>query len=157
CGARCDDEHDADDRFLDLRPAPLGPGEERCREKRRAERRYLHRVARRWPAEVVGSDDAERGDLRDGKVDEDDAPLEHLHAERDVRRGDEQARDERGPQDAELGGTDAHFTVFSKRSIVSSNSPKRSFARSVPPTVKGSITLGILVLSDRNCAAPGLL
>src|SRR5258705_466749 len=109
------------------------------------------------PAEVVGEDDTHPGDLRHREVDENDAPLEHLHAERDVGGSDQQARDERGPQDAEARSVERHLTMASSRPMVSSNNPNRSFALSVPPTVKGIITAGMLALIERNSAACGLL
>ena len=105
------------------------------------------------PAEVVGEYHADPRDLRHREIDENDAPFEHLHAERDVSRGDQQARDERGPQDAEARRVERHFAVASKRPMVSSNKPNRSFALSVPPTVKGIITVGMLALLERNSAA----
>src|SRR3977135_13559 len=83
--------------------------------------------------------------------------LEPRHAERDGGRGDQQTRDERGPQDAEARRVERHFTVASSRPMVSSNTPNRSFALSVPPTVKGIITAGMLALVERNSAACGLL
>src|SRR5207302_950109 len=76
-----------------------------------------------------------------------------------LRRAALHALDELGEvrgrrRDAELGD---HLFAASRRSIVSSNSPKRSFAFGVPPTVKGSGTTGIFARWERNCAAPGLL
>src|SRR5205814_537107 len=73
----------------------------------------------------------------DRKVNEDDAALEHLHAQRHVRRRDEQAGDECRPKDLPFGRAHAHRATLSSRSIVSSNRPNRSLALSLPPTVKG--------------------
>ena len=97
------------------------------------------------------------GDLRDREIDEHDAAIQHLDAERHMRRGHEQAGDERRPKDAEIDRRRVHLGTASKRARVSSNRPKRSFARPVPPTVKGRVTAGILARSDSHCAARGSL
>ena len=107
------------------------------------ERRDLHRGALRLPAEAVGEDHAEPGDLRHREVDEHDAALEHLHAERHVRRGHEQAGDERRPQDAEARRRRASFQPprAAARSCRRTSRTDPSPCR-VPPTVNGSITAG---------------
>src|SRR5262249_23782213 len=108
-------------------------------------------------AEGMSEDHAQAGYLGHRKVDEDDAARKHLHAQWNVGRRHEQAGDERRPQDAEARRVERHFNAPSKRWIVSSNNPKRSLALSVPPTVKGTITVGILARLERNCAACELL
>jgi hypothetical protein len=50
---------------------------------------------------------AERGDLGEREVDEDDAPLDHVHAQVGVYPGEDQAGDERRrekPEDVEVHG-----------------------------------------------------
>src|ERR1051325_766622 len=101
-----------------------------------------------------GAPDAD-SHLRHCGVDEADAAPQHLDAERRVRRGDEQSREQRRPDDVESGGIETHCSGVSSRATRSSKYPKRSFARSDPPTVKGSITLGMPVRCERNCAAFG--
>ena len=54
----------------------------------------LHAPAFRLEAERVGGGHAEARDLRDGEVDEDDAAIEHLLAQRHMRRQHQQARRE---------------------------------------------------------------
>src|SRR5262249_12449131 len=99
----------------------------------------------------------ETRDLRHCGIDEDDAALEHLHAERHVRRRDQQPGDERRPEDSEARRVQIHLITASRRAIVSSNRPNRSFALSVPPTVNGIIVVAMPVRSDRNSAARGSL
>src|SRR3954464_4050196 len=71
----------------------------------------------RLVAELVGDDDAEPCDLRHGEVDEDNAAAQDLHAERYMRRCDEQARQQRGQDDAEPC---AHFKSARSRARLSS-------------------------------------
>ena len=63
--------------------------------------------------EQSGNDDAESGDLRDGKIGEDHAALQHAHAERNVRGKYQQTRDERGQQDVEFDAV--HGVLFQSR------------------------------------------
>ena len=106
--------------------------------------------------EPVGEQHAAAGDLRDREVDEHDAAREHLHAERHVRRGDEQPGDERRQQDRKLERPRVHCAPFSSRAIVSSKRPNRSFAASSPPTVNGSTTALIFARSAIHCDARSL-
>ena len=96
-------------------------------------------------AQQCGKDDAQPGDLRNGKIGEDHAALQHLHAERDVRCKNQQTRDERGQQNIQFDI--AHFSPANKRWIVSSNIVNKSLACGVPPTVNGNITAGICARS----------
>src|SRR5207245_11493565 len=108
-----------------------------------------------WPQPDPPPDDqAEPGDLGHGEANEDDARLEHLDAERDVRGRDEPPRQKRGPYDAEI---ERHLAIVSNRVIVSSYTPNKSFALSEPPTVKGTITEGIFARSASHSAARGSL
>ena len=107
-GARREDEHHADQRLLLLRRAPLGPGQQPRAEQGRRDGRGLHGDAALGQAERVGGDHAEPGDLRDREVDEDDAAVEHLHAERHVRREHQQAGDERRAEDAPVERAPVH-------------------------------------------------
>src|SRR5919202_3982730 len=104
----------------------------------------------RFPPEPVGGDDTETGNLRNGEIDEDDPTLEHLYAERHVRGRDEESRSERGPKNAEVDRRGSHFATASRRARVSSYRPKRSLARSVPPTVYGRTTTGMRARSASN-------
>ena len=81
----------------------LGPCQEhRARERGGAGRR-LRGPALDRQAEAARRDHAESRDLRDRKVDEHDAARKHLLAERHVRDHDEDARDQRRPENAEIG------------------------------------------------------
>jgi len=93
-------------------------------------------------AHGVGGDHAEPGDLRDGQVDEDDAAVQHLHAQGDVGGEHQQPGDERRPQDAPVERAPVHRVppAATSRATVSSKRPKRSFAASLPPTVNGIFT-----------------
>ena len=99
-----EDEHDADDGLLDVRPDLLRPSQEQRTAECRGERCDLHGNAFRLEAELVGEQHAAARHLRDREVDEDDAAGEHLHPERHVRRGDEHAGREGRQQDRELDG-----------------------------------------------------
>jgi len=79
-GAGGQHEDRADQRFLLLRRAPLGPCEQPCARQRGRHRRGLHRDAAVGQSERVGGDHPDPRDLRDGKVREDDAAIEHLRA-----------------------------------------------------------------------------
>ena len=82
---------------------------------------------------------------------------QHLLAERHVRDHDQEARDQRRPEDAEIGAEKVHLTAASSLLIVSSKRPKRSFASGVPPTENGSTTTGAWTRSDSQLAAFGSL
>ena len=105
----------------------------------------------------VRRDHAERRDLRDREIDEHDAAPQHLLAERHVRQRDEDAGDERRPQDAEGAGEVVHLPAASSRLMVSSKSPNRSLASGVPPTENGSTTTGTPIFCDSQSAAFGSL
>ena len=102
--------------------------------------------------EAVGRDHAETRDLRDGQIDEHDAARQHLLSERHMRDRDQHARDQRRPQDAEVGEQRVHFSAASSLLRVSSNNPNRSFASGVPPTENGSTTAGACTRSDSQFA-----
>jgi len=68
----------------------------------------------------VRHDDAERRDLRDREIDEHDAAPEHLLPERHVRDRDEDAGDQRRPQDVEIRERVVHLVAASSRFNVSS-------------------------------------
>ena len=144
--ARREDEEHADQRLLLLRRAPFGPSQQPGTEERRSDRGGLHGEAVLGDAERVGGDHAEPRDLRDREVDEDDAAIEHLHAERDVGREDEQPSDQGRAEDAPVEHAPVHGLVpaaATRRPTVSSKRPNRSFAASLPPTVNGTLTIAM--------------
>ena len=149
-GAGCEDEQHADQRFLLLRSAALGPGQQQSAEQRRADGSSLHRHPARGQPERHCGDHAQAGDLRDRQVDKDDAALEHLRTERHVGGQHQQPGEQRRPEDADIErvpvqdhGLAPAPAAASRRATVSSNRPNRSFAASLPPTVNGSFTTGI--------------
>jgi len=144
-------EHHADHRLLHVGPDALGESEQQAAHERGAERGDLHGGPLVLEAEAVREQHAATRDLRDGEVDEDDAAREHLHAERNVRRGDEKARGERGDEDRQVERGEAHDAPFKRRWMVSSKSPKRSFASGVPPTVNASVTTLIFARCASHC------
>ncbi len=91
-------EHEghADHRLLHFGPDLLGPREQERARERRDEGRDLHGKPLRGEAQAVGEQHAAARDLRDREIDEYDSAREHLHAERHVRCGHQQARGERG-------------------------------------------------------------
>ncbi len=95
-------EHRPNDGFLDFRPAFLGPGQEQRTEQGSRQRGNLHGDALRFPTEEVGCNDADPGNLRNGDVDEYDAPVQHLDSQWSMGCGNQQARDQCGEQEAEL-------------------------------------------------------
>src|SRR4029079_17365336 len=115
--------------------------------QRGGQRGDLHRDALGLEADLIGNEYAAARDLRDGEVDEHDAAREHLRAERNVCRGDEQAGDQRREHDREVDWRRGHCAPFSRRAIVSSNRLVRSFASASPPTVNGSATVAIFARS----------
>ncbi len=104
-GGRGQHEHDADHRFLDLRPAPVGPVEDPRGDERGADGRDLHHEAACLPAHRVRGDDAEARDLRDREVDEDDAAAQDLLPERHVRAQHQHTGEKRRQDDAEFERT----------------------------------------------------
>jgi hypothetical protein len=92
----------------------IAPGE------RGDERGHLHGDALGLESHAVREQHAAAGDLCDREVDEDDAAREHLRAQRDVRRGHQQARGERGPEDGEVETRERHPSPLSNRCSVSS-------------------------------------
>jgi hypothetical protein len=122
---------------------PLRPGQQPGAEQRRRDGGGLHRDAALGQAEGIGGDDAEAGDLGDREIDEDDAAVEHLLAERHVRRQHQQAGDQGRAEDAPVERAPVHVfgaAPASSRATVSSKRPNRSLAPSVPPTVNGTLT-----------------
>jgi hypothetical protein len=128
-------EHDADGRFLHVVPAAVGPREKQRSEQRRAQCTDLHRAALRLEARPAGEHDTDPCNLSNREIDEDDAAIQHLNAQWNMRCGHENPGRERGPQDAPVEHGRTHGAAASSRAIVSSNKPKRSRAFSVPPTV----------------------
>ena len=74
--ARGEHESHADDRFLHVGPAPVGPREQERARERGQKRAGLHRPALRLETDPVGEHDAKPGDLRDRKIDEYDPALQ---------------------------------------------------------------------------------
>ncbi len=144
---RREHEHDADHRLLHVGEHALGPREKQRTAQRRGERGDLHGGAFRLEAQLVGEQHAAAGDLRDGQVDEHDAAREHLRAERHVSGRHQQPGGERRQQDRQVDGVEIHCAPFSRRAIVSSKSPYRSFASASPPTVNGNTTTLIFARS----------
>jgi hypothetical protein len=95
-------EHDADDRFLHVGPAAFRPCQQQSAAERCRQRGDLRRRAAGVETDAIGEEHAAARDLRDREVDENDSAREHLRAERNVRRGDEQTGRERRPQDRQL-------------------------------------------------------
>ncbi len=127
-------EQHANERFLRFRSLALRPREQQCTEQCRDDGRNLCGPAFRTETHRVCGDYAEPGHLRNREIDEYDAAREHLLTQWHMREDDEQARDERGPENAHLSGDITHFSAPSSRATVSSNRPNRSFAAGVPPT-----------------------
>ena len=102
----------------------------------------------------AGGDGAQSRHLRNRQVDEDDAPPQHVDAQRHMGCEYQQAGDEGGEQQAPIKPLQfgAHFSGTSSRATVSSNSVVRSFACGVPPTLKGRTTTGSLVSADNHSA-----
>ena len=96
---RCDGVGDADDGFLrDAGVSAPDRREDRRADEREQEADPVDRRRVRIAAEPRQQDRdrrAERGNLRQREVDEDDAPLDDVHAEVRVDAGDDQAGDER--------------------------------------------------------------
>src|SRR6185295_2684363 len=137
--------------------APLRPRKEERAGERSDERRDLHRPALRLQAEAVGEDHAQARDLSDGEVDEHDAAAQHLYAERSMRGRDQQPRGKCGSEYRRVYRREVHRGTASSRASVSSKSPKRSCALSLPPTVNASATAGIFARSESHSAARGSL
>ena len=146
-------EQHADQRLLHLRALALRPGEQQRAEQRGRDRGDLRHPAVKLQPGGFRRDHAERGNLCDREIDEHDATPQHLLAERHVRQRDEDAGDERRPQDAEGAGEVVHLPAASSRLMVSSKSPNRSLASGVPPTENGSTTTGTPIFRDSESAA----
>ena len=82
---RREHEQRADQRLLEFRPVAVGPRQQPGAADRRDGGRDLHAPPAFVDAVPLREDHAERGDLRDRQVDEDDAAREHLLAQRHVR------------------------------------------------------------------------
>ncbi len=136
-------ERHADDRFLRLAEAMIGPRQQQAAGERRRECRHLRRDAVRLEAERARADHAEPRHLRDREVDEDDAAAQNLAPERHVGREHERAGDEAGPDDREAGPVEAHDLTSSSVLTMTSNMPNRSSVPATAPTVCGSTTYGI--------------
>ena len=117
----------------------------------------LHRPALRLEAQRIGRDDTDAGDLRDRQVDEHDAALQYLRAQRHMRGQHQQAGQQRRQQDVPIEGFGRHGSALSRRCTVSSKSENRSLACSSPPTVNGSTTIGSLVRSASQSAAAAVV
>src|SRR6476469_2632860 len=157
CTACCKYKDHADHGFLYFRPVLLRPGEQQRAGECRKQRRALNAPPLRFETEPISAYDSQSRDLRDGEIDEYDATAQHLNAKRHVSCGNENTSEERRPEDVNINRAGIHLATATKRSIVSSNKPKRSFALSVPPTVNGSITAGILACCDNHSTARGSL
>ncbi len=194
-GGGGEDEHETDQRFLDIRPAALAPGQQQgadaCRQRGGQLGAHAVRQIMKHGIEVgqAGGDGAQRRHLGDRQVDENDAPPQHVDAQHDMRRQHQQAggegSDEQGPVEcvhfksldsvrrfrrltqmnpsaireiceicgyADMRFLPFHFTT-SRRASVSSNRLARSFAASLPPTVKGSTTAGVPLLAANQSVA----
>ena len=137
------DERHADDRFLNLAEASVGPRQQQAARECGRERRDLRRDAVRIETEAAGRNDAQAGHLRHGQVDEDDAATQNFAAERHVRRENERARDHRRPDDRKTGRVEIHCRASSKVFTITSNMPNRSSVPGRLPTVCGKTIEGI--------------
>ena len=148
-GARSEHERHADQRLLLRAGAPLGPGQQRGAGECGAHGGRLHRHAAIGKAQRIGHDHPQPRHLCDGEVDEHDAAVEHLRAQRHVRGQHQQAGDQRQSEQAPVERVpvdSAHLAApaaASSRSTVSSNKPNKSFAPWLPPTVNGNRTAGM--------------
>lgn len=114
----------------------------------------LHAPAADRETERAGDDDTEPGELRDRKVNEDDAAPQHLTAQRHMARQHQQTGCERRQQNAGIDRSEAHGAATSRRVRVTSNRPNRSSVPGVPPTVNGSSTAAMPALSASHCDGP---
>ena len=78
-------------------PVKYPRGNKRCRNSGN-----LDHPAFRFPAHRIGGDDTESRDLCDRKIDKDDAASQYLGTQRHVRAQHQDARQERGQNDAQL-------------------------------------------------------
>src|SRR6478672_4759913 len=148
------DERDTDHRLLHFGPQLFGPVKEERAGERRSKGGSLNRDALRLVAEPVRENHPEPCDLRHREIDEHDAAIQHLDAERRVCCRHQEPRGERRPENA---GIDGHLAIARRRASVSSYRLKRSFACSVPPTVYGRTTAGILARLASHSAGRGSL
>ncbi len=101
-GRRRDRVDDADDRLLrDRRPVHAAGREERGPAHREGQRVPVGRVALDGMAGQEGHADAERRHLGERQVHEDDAAGQHVQPEIDVDPGEDQAGQERQPEEVE--------------------------------------------------------
>ncbi len=103
----------ADACFLDVGQTIFDPGQQPRAAQRAGGGDRLHQQRLPGQIEQPCKDHTQSGDLRDGKIGEDHAALQHLHAERNVRCQHQQTRDERGQQDTQLDVV--HFSPASNR------------------------------------------
>ncbi len=99
---RGQDETDTDERFLDGGPALVCPVQYVCRDQRSRYCGDLHHESFRFPAHRIRRDHAESRNLCDGEIDKNDSTPQNLRSERHVRTQNQQARQERGQDDAEF-------------------------------------------------------
>src|SRR5204862_4213325 len=97
--------------------------------------RDLHLPARRIDVHQAGADDAERRDLRDREVDEDDALAQHLRAERHMGGEYQHTSAEGRREDREIDRRPVHFAASSRIATLLSKRPNKSPALALPPTV----------------------
>ena len=90
-------EQDANQWFLDARPALFGPAQAHGGHQRGTRGDDLDLIALGIPLQRVGRNNAQPGDLCDRQVNEDDAALQHLLTQRHVRAQHQQARGECRP------------------------------------------------------------
>jgi len=107
--AGCQDEHHADQRFLLLRHATLGPSQQQRAELSRAQRRHLHLDAALGHSQRISGNHADPSDLRNRQIDEHNATVQHLSAQRHVGREHQEPSDHRRAKNAPLERAPVHF------------------------------------------------
>ena len=115
---RCEDESDPDKCFLYRGPALVGPVQNIGSKQRRRNRGYLNHPALCLPAHRIGRDDTQSGHLRDGQIDKNYAPPQHLGSEWNMGAQYQQARNERRDNNTQLEF--AHCRYSSRIAIVRS-------------------------------------
>ena len=119
-GRRRDDVNDADQRFLRQARCPgAREREQHGREQREGERVAVGGGALRRMAEHEGRGRAERGDLRQREIDEDDVARQHLDAEPGVDADETHRHQKRGPKECDRL---AHRAAASSAATLVSNS-----------------------------------
>ncbi len=117
---RCDDVDDADQRLLRHARSPgAREGEQHGGEQRESERIAVGREALRRMAEHEGDGRAERRDLRQRQIDEDDFARQHLDAEIGVDADEAHRHEERRPEKDERV---AHGAAAVSAATLASNS-----------------------------------